>query len=135
MRLFRTIRGYLGSSVLHVVSWVPGVGKSVSVILLDRQIERLEDRGEHDRARAVRCTALKDLPARLAGPLWRSEGFDRLQRRNDYPGALEAFTKAMEVMDQASFLTGVTGPERVWYGAAVSALKIGDVPRARARYT
>jgi hypothetical protein len=120
--------------VLRVLSWVPGVGKSMSVVLLDRQIERLEDRGELERARTLRCTALKALPSKLAGPLWRSEGFDRLQNRNDYAGALEAFTNAMEVMEQAPFLTAATGPERVWYGAAVSALKTGDVPRARELY-
>ena len=121
--------------MLRALSWVPGLEAPVGVILLDRQIQYLEDRGELDQARAIRSKALKEIPAKLTGPLWRSEGFDRLQRWYDYPGALEAFTKAMCVMDQAPFLTGITGPERVWYGAAVSALKTGDVPRARELYT
>lgn len=118
-----------------MLSWVPGLGAPVRVILLDRQIQHLEDRGELDQARAVRSSALKEVPAKLTGPLWRSEGFDRLERRYDYPEALKAFTKAMDVLDQSSFLLGITGPERVWYGAAVSALKTGDLPRARELYT
>ena len=64
-------------------------------------------------------------------PLWRSEGEDRLFRFHDATGALDAFEKALSVIERSAFLYGVAAEHRMLYGAAASAALLSDRDRAR----
>ena len=116
---------------MRLLPWVPGIGEHVQVLEVDTQIRRLEDVENFVEARALRTAALKRLPSWSLGPIWRSEGEDRLWRLSDYRGALDAFEKAIGAVDQSPSMYGVTAPERVFCGAAVAAVMVGDHVRGR----
>ncbi|MFQ5916077.1 MAG: tol-pal system YbgF family protein [Nitrospinota bacterium] len=104
------------------------------VIDTDRRIAQLEAAGDLEEARAVRSSALQEGPSTCLGPLWRSEGEDRLYRLKDYPGALAAFENALVAMEDSALLYGVSQSDRVLYGAALAAILMGDWARAEKYY-
>lgn len=116
---------------LRLMRWLPGIGRGFEMADVETEIARLEGGERFAEARALRTTTLERLPAWCLGPLWRSEGEDRLWRLHDYAGALDAFEKAMTAADGSPVTYGVTAPDRVFCGAAVAAVMVGDHVRAR----
>lgn len=113
---------------------IPNWGNSIRSIEISQKIENYEKKGEYGTARRIRSKALKQLPSYCLGPLWRSEGEDKLYQFKDYKGALDSFEKSIAVMEKSGMF-GVTSPDRVYYGAALSCLMLSDKNGAEKYYT
>jgi tetratricopeptide (TPR) repeat protein len=113
-----------------ILRFVPVARHRVAVLNGMRRVEALESSGRLTEARAARAALLAAVPPQCSAPLWRSEG-DDLFRAKNYSGALAAFEQAASALEQSAALYGVSRPDAIFYGAAASALMVGDVERAR----
>jgi hypothetical protein len=119
-------------SFLGLLELLPGIGRGVRVVNRLHAIRRLEETKRWGEARALRQAALAEVSFSRSGPLWRSEGEDRLYNRRQYAAALEAFQTAEKAMGLSPALYGVTAPDRVYAGAAQAALLAGQIATAQA---
>jgi len=117
--------------IIRLAGFLPIIGEPIRVIIIDRDIRKLEERNEFGTARELRKKALSEISLKHQGPLLRSEGEDRLHRMHDYYGALEAFEKALSVLDMSASSYGVSSPDHIYAGAAQAAFLIGDKERAK----
>ncbi|HTX54088.1 MAG TPA: hypothetical protein VMD08_11795 [Candidatus Baltobacteraceae bacterium] len=121
------------SSRLSPLSVSPGFREAQKVVRINQEIAELEAQSKFDEARAVRDQALRTIDARFSTPLLRSRGFDllRLGRMRE---ALEAFEAGIRYLDERGLLFGVAAPDELYYGAALAAMRTGDVDSAREYY-
>jgi len=121
-----------------VLTIIPKYREAVKAIDGDREIRRLENLGEYEKARKLRSNLLKKFPDRHLGPLWRSEGEDQLYNQKNYMKALEAFENAISCIEGSSYISafqyGITQPFSVYYGAAVSAIYVSDKAKSQVYY-
>jgi hypothetical protein len=122
----------LTRSFLGLLELLPGIGRGVRVVNRLHAIRRLEEAKQWGEARALRRATLDEVAFSRSGPLWRSEGEDRLYNKREYAAALEAFQTAEKAMGLSSALYGVTAPDRVYAGAAQAALLAGQIATAQA---
>jgi len=120
--------------LFKILELFPSFGTPIKVVNFENLIKEFEKRGDLEKAREVRTTALKTIPTSHHGPLLRSEGEDKLYKQKDYRGALKAFEKAITAMEQSPSLLGVTAPDRIYAGAAQAALFLGDKEKATKYY-
>ena len=98
-----------------------------------KRIKQLETGGDFAAAEAVRSAALRSVHPSVTGPLWSSEGYERM-RRGEMRGALEAFERGIEYLEASATFFGVSKPDRIYYGAALAACEIGELDKARDYY-
>jgi hypothetical protein len=120
--------------IFKMAGFLPIIGEPIRVIVIDQEIGKLERQNEVETAREVRKQALSKMSLKHQGPLLRSEGEDRLHRIHDYQGALEAFERAISVLDMSPSCYGVSSPDRIYAGAAQAALFVGDKEKAKKYY-
>jgi hypothetical protein len=118
-------------SFLGLLELIPGIGRGVRVVNRLHAIRRLEEAKQWGEARALRQATLDEVAFSRSGPLWRSEGEDRLYNRREYAAALEAFQTAEKAMGLSPTLYGVAAPDRVYAGAAQAALLAGQIATAQ----
>ncbi len=130
-RFYRAVIRFL----FWICSLIPGIKYPINASVILVKISKLEAKGEYERARSIRSNALKNLPSSCLGPLWRSEGEDKLYKLKDYKGALDAFVKSLKAMEHSGgMFCGVTSPDRVYYGAAASSIMLGNFADAEKYY-
>jgi len=120
--------------MIKMAGFLPIIGEPIRVIIIDREIGKLESHDQFETAREIRKQALRKISLKHQGPILRSEGEDRLHRMHDYQGALEAFEKALSVLDMSPSSYGVSSPDRIYAGAAQAAVFLGDNEKAKKYY-
>ncbi len=99
-------------------------------ISIKSQIDKLERIGEIEKARILRKDWLKKLPHKYTAALWRSEGDDLLYKQEKYEESLAAYKNSMSALELSPSNVGVTDPLRLYFGAAVSAVMVGEIDNA-----
>ncbi len=124
--------------VTQILSLVPSFRKVIKGLEGGTEVERLESKGEYDKARELRKYLLSKYPIKYLGPLWRSEGNDQLYNLNNYEKALEAFENAIICIEGKSYISamqyGVTQPIQVFCGAATAAIYLSNKKKAKENY-
>ncbi|MFQ5740895.1 MAG: tol-pal system YbgF family protein [Acidobacteriota bacterium] len=124
------IRRQIVQCVKRWIRMVVGTTPERKVVLAVADIEKLERAGDRKSARSLCRRFLEETEPRYQGPLWRFIAEDALYERRDYHGALDAYRKAEENLDDADYLRDLTQPIRVFYGATVANLRVGDREQA-----
>jgi len=119
--------------VLLPLRLFPSFQRAHEAIQHEHQIAKLEAKGDFAAARTARRQALAQVAPAVSSSLWRSEGFDQL-RQDNFQEALRAFERGISHLGQSAAMYGVSQPHALYYGAALAALRAGEVEKARGHY-
>jgi len=119
--------------VLRPLRLLPSFRRAHEAIQREHQIAQLEAKGDFAAARVARRHALAQVAPAVSSLLWRSEGFDQL-RQDNFQEALHAFERGITHLGQSAAMYGVSQPHALYYGAALAALRAGEVEKARGHY-
>jgi tetratricopeptide (TPR) repeat protein len=99
-------------------------------IAIKSKIDKFERMHEFEKARKYRKIWLEKLPLEYTAPLWRSEGNDLLFKQDKYEESLVAYRNSIRALELSPSSVGITDPLRLYFGAAVSALMVGELDNA-----
>ena len=114
-----------------MLSPIPIIGEPMKALDTYHKIKSLEKENKLNKARILRDKALTTLNPKYLGPILRLEGMDKLYRLKDYKGAITALEKAESTLEVSPTFYGVSQPDAILSGIAISAYYLGDIEKAK----
>jgi tetratricopeptide (TPR) repeat protein len=133
VRLVTAIPKPIGRALVFPTLIVPSIRKADRVLRVIAKLDQLEAEESFDAAEELREDALHRTESGFSSPLWLSKGFDRL-RRGRPDEALKAFEEGLEHSLDHATMVGVSQPHALYYGAAIAALELGELDKAKGYY-
>ena len=117
--------------VLKILSPIPVIGEPMKALDMYHKVKFLENASQFNKAQALRDKAVSSLKPKYLGPILRSEGMDKLYRLKDYKSAIKSLEKAENTLKVSPMFYGVSQPDAILSGIAISAYYLGDIEKAQ----